>query len=95
MITDSEMDKLTAMSAELEKREKAKGGKLSDEEMMQFVSENPDALNDLTAVAARSMETASKAQALNARFDKLNRQLQRVSEKQKQLAKQNEGVITS
>lgn len=95
MITDSEMDKLTAMGAELEKREKAKGGKLGDEEMMQFVSENPDALNDLTAVAARSMETASKAQALNARFDKLNRQLQRVSEKQKQLAKQNEGVITS
>lgn len=95
MITGSEMDKLTAMDAELEKREKAKGGKLSDEEMMQFVSENPDALNDQTAVAARSMETASKAQAINARFNKLTRQLQQVSEKQKQLAKQNQSVITS
>lgn len=95
MITGSEMDQLTAMGAELEKREKAKGGKLSEEEMMQFVSENPDALNDLTAVAARSMETASKAQVINARFNKLIRQLQQVSEKQKQLAKQNQGVITS
>lgn len=95
MITDSEMNKMTAMGAELEKREKAKGGKLSEEEMMQFVSENPDALNDLTAVATRGMESASKVQALNARFDKLNRKLQQVSEKQKKLAEQNQGVITS
>lgn len=95
MISGSEMDKLAAMGAELEKREKAKGGKLSDEEMMQFVADNPDALNDLTAVATRSMETASKAQALNAKFNKLNRQLLQVTEKQKQLAKQNQGVITS
>lgn len=95
MITGSEMGNLTAMGAELEKREKAKGGKLSDEEMMQFVSENPDALNDLTNVAARNMETSAKVQTLNARFSRLNQQLQQVSQKQKRLAGQNQGVITS
>lgn len=95
MISGSEMDRLTAMGAEMEKREKAKGGKLSDEEMMQLVSENPDAMADMTAVATRTMETSAKVQAVTARFNKLNRQLQQVSEKQKQLAKQNQGVITS
>lgn len=37
-------------------------------------------------------KTQLKAQATNARFSKLTRQLQQVSEKQKQLAKQNQGV---
>lgn len=89
------MDKVTDMASKLEALEKEKGRKLTDEEMMQFVSENPGMMEDMMGIASKTMETAGKISQISDGYAQLNQRLMQLSEKQKKLREKNQSVITS
>lgn len=89
------LDKMTDMASKLEALEKEKGRKLTDEEMMQFVSENPGMMEDMMGIASKTMETTGKMSRISDGYTKLNQQLMQLSEKQKKLREKNQSVITS
>lgn len=86
---------IEAMGAELEKREAAKGGKLSDEEAMAFIAENQGNMSDLGSMMEKTQAMNEKTVAFNARFMKLERSVVEQAEKMKKIQETNQGVITS
>lgn len=89
------LDKMTGMASKLEALEKEKGRKLTDEEMMQFASENPEMMEDMIGIASKTMETTGKMNRISDRYTQLNQQLIQLSEKQRRLREKNQGAITS
>lgn len=95
IIDNADMGRITSMADKLEKMEKDKGRKLTDEEMMQFAADNPEMMQDMMSIAGKTMESTAKINAANAKFTKLNQQTVEVSEKLAQLRKKNLNAITS
>lgn len=85
------LDKMTSMASKLEALEKEKGRKLTDEEMVQFASENPGMMEDMMGF----METTDKMNRMTDKYTQLNRQLMQLSEKQRKLYEKDQGAITS
>lgn len=86
---------LEAMGADLQKREAAKGGELTDEEKMAFLAENQDNLSDLGSMMEKMQATQEKSAAFSARFAKLEQMAVQQTEKMRKLQQTNESVITS
>lgn len=89
------LDKVTNMASKLEALEKEKGRKLTDEEMMQFASENPGMMEDMMGIASKTMESTGKLNQVTDKYAQLNQRLMQLSEKQRKLREKNQGTITS
>ena len=86
---------LEAMGADLEKREAAKGGKLTNEEKMAFLAENQGNLSDLGSMMEKMQATNEKTTAFNAKFVKLEQMTVQQTEKMKKILQASDGAITS
>ena len=86
---------LEAMGANLEKREAAKGGKLTNEEKMAFLAENQGNLSDLGSMMEKMQATNEKTTAFNAKFVKLEQMTVQQTEKMKKILQASDGAITS
>ena len=83
------------MGADLEKREAAKGGKLTNEEKMAFLAENQGNLSDLGSMMEKMQATNEKTTAFNAKFVKLEQMTVQQTEKMKKILQASDGAITS
>lgn len=86
---------LEAMGADLQKREAAKGGELTDEEKMAFLAENQDNLSDLGSMMEKMQATQEKSAAFSVRFARLEQMTVQQTEKMRKIQQTNASVIAS
>lgn len=86
---------LEGYAAKIDAAEKQKGRKLTDKEMMQFVNDNPNMMQDMGNLMGKMGELNEKTSAINAKSIRLNQQILAMSDKMAKIRKGNAGVITN